>query len=322
MKAFSILLVSSLVLLLMPLAACTDDKITPTTDGDVVSDGDTDSSDGDLDVSPVDGDGEVIDGDLFEEDVAPHGDVEESDGDEAPDGDADAAEDDGEEDTETCGSVDPADLPRIFPADVTCWAHSSHAVTDSDSTLEIWKETCESADSGNADYRCRAATVVLVDADGAHNAVQCESWHVCDEDPGWPTDVQPAWLGPAYGNIVNDMNIFASRVTGLVTTSAYMYCAGTYPGWPPDAAVPAWTPERIDDALAHDVSAVACEQITDYRQCVRAFIPPNSHCVPNFSYPENVDAISETCDWENDPLFYTADFVGCTTFTEPFNWPL
>lgn len=302
---------SLLFVFLVAFSACTDDDTRPSVidgdivtdgdtagDGDGVSDGDTDSSDGDTDAPPVDGDQELVDGD------------------------ADTSEGDGEEDAATCSDVDPEDLPRIFPADVTCWTHSSHAVTNSDGTLAEWRAACENADAGNANYRCRAATVMLVDSNGAHNAVQCESWHVCDEDPGWPTDVQSAWLGPAYGNIANDMNIFETRVTGLVTASAYMNCTGTYPSWPPDAAVPAWTTERIDDALAHDVSTAPCEQITNYRQCVRAFIPPNSHCVPLFDYPDNVAAISEACDWENDPLFYTAEFVGCTTVTEPFNWPL
>ena len=230
-------LTSKLVIIFLTciLASCTDDQGTTSLDGDEQHDGDSEhdqdqETDGDM--------GTVGDKEVELE--------SEADGDETEDEDEALDGDDIEQDFER------EDWPDIFPDSVTCWKNSSHAASDSTETVEAWISACENADSGHDDYRCYPVKITFWDTNSVQYAIQCEAWHVLDLDPGFSTDITRAWLGPAYGNLGNDMNLTAQRATGLAHARYYL-CGppdASFQMMPPVEAVPPWTIERIDDARA------------------------------------------------------------------------
>jgi len=66
------------------------------------------------------------------------------------------------------------------------------------------------------------------------------------------------------------------------------------------------------------VSSTSCEKITDYHQCVRAFIPPDIHCTPKF------DSFSDDGQFDFTPISDSGlkdnqKYVGCMPMQEPFN---
>ena len=93
------------------------------------------------------------------------------------------------------------------------------------------------------------------------------------------------WLGPAYG-------------------CALSFTTEGFPGWiyynvGQFNHCPTWTTETLDDALAADVSDVPCEEITDYRACVRSVVPPNTYCTPIIQTDDDVSPVE------------TSSFTGC-----------
>ena len=207
----------------------------------------------------------------------------------------------------SCNSADSSTSTDAASGDAdnsesTDSAETAAAETDEESNaitaLDCYQETPTSAPTDDASYTeavsacegrkisddsyCFAHRMSLRDSEG--NGVGS---FICQPGPCGDGDVAIVqWLGPDYG------------------------CAGTatilaLPGWlgyggQPDGC-PDWTPEMLDDALAMDISDVPCEEITDYRTCVRSIVPPDKYCQP----------IIETDD--PDDKFGTSRFVGCKT---------
>ncbi len=180
-----------------------------------------------------------------------------------------------------------------------CWQASSGVATDSESEFDGWIAACESADSGCEGVFCQAAWVRFAPSEAGGKAVQCES-HRADVSTSQPTAAfKYAWLGPEYGLFDGNANSEYTRVTGWAELP-YGYMIN------PPSAFPTWTAATIDDALAHEVTDQACDTHTDLRACIRAFIPPITHCLPEFAFPEDDDAME-------------AVFTGCRTVYEPYN---
>jgi hypothetical protein len=171
------------------------------------------------------------------------------------------------------------------PCQPTCWQHSPEQVTDSLDQADAWTEECREADSGCSSRFCVAVTMEFRNPpDERKYTVQCES-AVKDEEVnaeycdyyGRGGDVAEFfWLGFDYG---------ALSETQIYQCDSAPEYAKTPTGWALESGVfsayPDWTADRIQDALVHEVVEGPCEDITDLRACIRAFIPPDIHCTPN-----------------------------------------
>ena len=129
---------------------------------------------------------------------------------------------------------------------------------------------------------CRVRNMGLGDSVGQeYSAFICQTPDEC----GSGALVTTFWLGPAYGCAQSSSTMgFPGWI--YYNVGQFNHC-------------PTWTTEGLDDALAADVSDVPCEQITDYRACVRSVLPPNTYCTP----------IIQTDDDDN-PV-ETSSFTGC-----------
>ena len=189
----------------------------------------------------------------------------------------------GNDESDTSGN-DQTDDDQSEPCLSTCWQHSPEEPTGSWDQVETWAAACENADSGCTDKICVATYLKFYNApEELQYAVQCETdvpndkYNDCLAQDALVTTY---WLGPEYGNLSPD----------ICYDCPWPFDATT--GWnnaPGDLEnAPVWDEDKISDALVHEIGKVLCDQITDYRQCVRAFIPPDIHCVPNFTVNEHV----------------------------------
>ncbi|NLH46967.1 MAG: hypothetical protein GX444_00025 [Myxococcales bacterium] len=166
----------------------------------------------------------------------------------------------------------------------TCWQNSPEQATGSLPQVEEWAAACEQADSGCADTPCVTTYLEFFEApENLRYAVQCESgvspaletlYDGCYGDEG---TVIYLWLGAAYGFLV-DTNCRSCGQPENRAPTGWANAPGDPQEW---AGQFTWDEEKIAAVLAHEISDLPCEQITDYQQCVRAFIPPYTHCVPD-----------------------------------------
>jgi hypothetical protein len=182
----------------------------------------------------------------------------------------------------------------------TCWQNSPGQATSSAEQVEAWAEQCKAADAGCPGRYCAVTRLEFRNApEVLRYSVQCES--------GVPDDrycqyvigefiADHAWLGPDYG-LLGDKNVDTCE-QGI--NDGWRVTGWAYPVGGPAAQ---WTPEKIEDALAHDVTSTPCEEIADLRSCIRAFIPPDIHCTPEFDKSTN-------------------EYLGCGYRQEPFNRPI
>lgn len=238
--------------------------------------------------------------------------------------------------TQTDGDVDNDNRPLIMPKSVKCWEHSSKKSTDLVSTNEELMElakSCDEADSGHEDYFCHAMQLHLTDTNGTRYAVQCETAYDGFEDKYVSADVQYGWYGPDYGIVSQSLLQANTDITGIDDWSPSCTVNGSM--LPEVGQVSDWTDEMIDDVLAHDILVgKTCEEITDYRTCIRSFIPPNTHCTPMFKWTEEyyefyqeqmqpcMDGNSFDCDscYLKDKYFWEyAEFLRCESRYEPGN---
>ncbi|NLH48142.1 MAG: hypothetical protein GX444_06005 [Myxococcales bacterium] len=178
-----------------------------------------------------------------------------------------------------------------------CWQNSPEQATGSAEQVEEWKNQCEVADSGCDDTLCIATQLYFYNApDNLKYAVQCESGIV---DDIWDACIVHLpvsmyyWLGPSFGCLTEDNCSECGQshleVTGWRGSAQFSVCDDK-----------PWDEGTIADVLAHEESETPCEEIADLRQCIRAFIPPYTHCVPMLN---------------ND----TYEFEGCSSADEPYN---
>jgi len=248
------------------------------------------------------------------DDLEPSGDGE------AGDSDIEEIADDGKPDGDPEADRDwDGFFPEVYPDSVKCWQYGSKSAARSLDDLEVMMEACEMADSGHENYYCYPIELKMLDASGLQYAVQCEARHV--NNTGYPVipESQYMWLGPDYGNFENDIG--PEKVNGIPSEFIGHFIDGSlyHPYHPCLEDMRKWTADRIGDILAYDLIDGNCETIRDYRQCVRSFKAPNTHCMPVFINPIDFKEEIEECKYNEESFWKIPEFFACVSRYEPQN---
>jgi len=216
-----------------------------------------------------------------------------------------------------------------IPAAVNCWKYSSTTITLDFNEQDAQQAACERADAGHECCRCEGIEVNFYDSKPTRRAVQCialpRDWDIWEDI----TELEFMWLGSKYSFFWNNHHYGEQRSVGLIDMPGGLGY-GIDLGLPEvDEALPSWSDDQIADVLAHDEPSGTCEDITDYRECVRSFIPPNRHCTPVIGFPWDQDPraiwdedpANDICCFPDDPASWeVATFIGCVTHLEPYNF--